>query len=177
MIQIRRIGPTDAPSGDDLRTLAARLENLPAAARAEIAGAVRAGIAENFATQSGGGPLWAPLAEMTIFDRIRKGYPGERPILIRDGSLMGSLTNPSHPDHAEIWESGEERTTLEIRSDRTVGAHFLADIHHGGADIRVYGRTPARIPARPLYNLSGDAEARIGEAITRTIDGLLRGGQ
>lgn len=40
--------------------------------------------------RSVGGRRWKRLAKSTIRDRIRKGFPGPRPILVRTGALYGS---------------------------------------------------------------------------------------
>lgn len=171
---IRLIATEDSRNAGDLLSKFEQIRLLPRQGRQRIADAVREGIADNFTAQrAGNGAAWAPLAEMTIIDRLLQGYPGEEPILIRSGDLLGSLIDPGHPDHAEEWSAGEDMQRLEVRSDRQVGEYFLADIHHAGADILVYGRWPAKIPARPIYDLSPVAEERIGDVIASVIDSIL----
>ena len=38
-------------------------------------------------------PKWAPLKESTVKDRLRRGYSGAHPILVREGLLKGSLSH------------------------------------------------------------------------------------
>lgn len=38
----------------------------------------------------GGRKRWRPLTKNTIADRMRNGFPGARPILVRTGALMGA---------------------------------------------------------------------------------------
>ncbi len=89
-----------------------------------IADVLRRSIKEQFAA---GGPGWKPLAESTVRQKERQGYPrltrsgrmssrsvllqrgalSPRSILIRTGALVSSLTNPSDPDHVVIISENE----------------------------------------------------------------------
>ena len=54
--------------------------------------------------QAGPDGAWTPLADATIEDRMRKGYPGAKPILWRTGEGFRSLIDPNHPDAVEKIE-------------------------------------------------------------------------
>lgn len=66
-----------------------------------ITDSMRQAVYENFATESGGGVAWRPLAPQTVEEREFLGFPGTNPILFRSGDLFESATNPNDPDHIE----------------------------------------------------------------------------
>ena len=59
--------------------------------------------------QAGPDGVWTPLADATIEDRLRKGFPGARPILWRTGEGFRSLMDPKHPDGFEVIEKDRYR--------------------------------------------------------------------
>lgn len=86
------------------------------------------------------GPGWTPLARSTVLERERLGYPGEHPILVREGILKSSLAEKDA--RGNIYEV--ERNFMRVGSVLEVGGWNLAMIHQFGT---------ARIPARPIIGL------------------------
>lgn len=87
---------------------------------------IAAGIDENFASESAGGEAWQELADSTIEDRRRKGFP-DGPILRRTGALAKAATahrssdgesaevGPDGCDYAVFHASLEPRSKLPLR--------------------------------------------------------------
>jgi len=46
-----------------------------------------------------GTPVWHPLAERTVEERVAQGFPGEHPILFRTGEMWRSLALRGYPSH------------------------------------------------------------------------------
>lgn len=74
-----------------------------------------AGIAENFASESAGGDAWQPLADSTIGDRRRKGFP-DGPILHRTGALEAAASAHRRSDHesAEVGPDGCDYAVFHV---------------------------------------------------------------
>ena len=86
------------------------------------------------------GPGWHFLAPATVAERERLGYPGEHPILVREGILKSSLTEKGA--EGNIYEVG--RQEMRVGSALKVSGWNLAMIHQFGT---------RRIPARPIIGL------------------------
>jgi hypothetical protein len=127
----------------ELRELATFLERLgtmpPPASRKAVADTVRQGYLENFRTESAAGVPWAPLAPATIKDRIRRGYPGPRPKLVREGDYRRSWTQPGG-DNVEEWHQGEGWWNVVVGS-----TDYRVPFHELGTN---------RMPARKVNRLS-----------------------
>lgn len=71
---------------------------------------VRKNVEELFGGEGGSRIPWAALSPHTVADRIRHGFPGEHPILVRTGDLKKSLVKKTdskhilekHRDHIDI---------------------------------------------------------------------------
>lgn len=133
----------------------------PAAQLRPVEEAIRHGFARNFTQQSSGdGTPWAPLAPATIAERIRLGYPGPRPILVRSGALRSSYTNPNGQDTFYDFRSRLDGFEMEAGSDMEK-AHELE-----------YGRD--NMPARPVSILSALAERQVLDAMDQLVDRLVQ---
>lgn len=86
------------------------------------------------------GPGWQFLAPRTVAEREKLGYPGEHPILVREGILKASLSEKDA--RGNIYEV--ERNFMRVGSVLEVRGWNLAMIHQFGTD---------RIPARPIIGL------------------------
>ena len=119
--------------------------------------AVRRGFAKVFGNQ-GGAVGWQPLAEATVAERLRMGYPGRRPILIRTGEYSQSFTQDGHPDHVFRVSRANSAVQFEV----------------GSAEERVqwleYGTT--RMPARPVVDLDDRTESEILNGLDDIYDRL-----
>ena len=97
-----------------LTTAGARLSDLSPAWE-QVGTALLQDFATNFAEEGGVfGKLawaqWQPLRPATVQDRIRKGFPGEHPILVRTGDLMTSTTVRGAPNN--VFEVGPNSLVL-----------------------------------------------------------------
>lgn len=87
---------------------------------------IAAGIVDNFASESAAGEAWEPLAESTLEDRARKGFP-PGPILRRTGELKAAASayrasdgesaevGPDGCDYAKFHVSLEPRSKIPLR--------------------------------------------------------------
>lgn len=132
----------------------------------KIADAGRMGFALNFATESGGGAKWPPLAPMTVEERQSLGFAGEHPILQRTGALKLSLTDPRHPlNVTDVSTHGGysyiERINIELGSmdDR------FPILHAGGTTDLGY-----HVPPRPMTVLADAAIQRLETSIIFVIE-------
>lgn len=120
-----------------LRALARRADNLrpvwPAVTRRAAAGYERSFDRE--------GPGWAPLAPRTVRRRIKEGYGGTSPILVRTESYKDNLTDA---ENLFVVEDGD---SLVIHA-----THDLFPIHQFG-----YSKGKRKLPARPVKISQGDA--------------------
>ena len=97
--------------------------------------------AKNYAQEGGwvgAGTSWPQLRPSTVADRIRKGFPGEHPILVRQGTLRDSLL-----------QIGGYGNVYEVRPD---GLTYGTTIPY--AQYHQYGAPRANIPPRPLIGLT-----------------------
>lgn len=79
---------------------------------------IAAGIEDNFASESAAGEAWQELAESTIEDRARKGFP-PGPILRRTGDLQraASAYRSSDKESAEVGPEGVDYAKFHISLD------------------------------------------------------------
>lgn len=95
--------------------------------------------AKRFETEMGRDEGWAELAPSTVMDRIRKGYPGEHPILVRTGELKKSYTE----------EGGFGNVFLVSPNKLEVGSGLAKASYH-------HRRGPHGRPARQAAYLTKD---------------------
>lgn len=93
----------------------------------------------NFDAEASGGDAWEPLAEATLKDRARKGFP-PGPILQREGAMRrdasafreidkdGMAVGPDSVDYAKYHVSEEPRTKIPKRDFLIVGVDAEDDI-------------------------------------------------
>lgn len=117
-----------------------------------ISDTMRQAVAENFATESGDGAAWRPLAAETVEEREFLGFPGTNPILFRTGDLLESVTNPNDTDHVEQVFGDDAGFTVTI----------------GTSDPRA-GRLNA---VRPFLTMDETQEERLASAIDAYFDAL-----
>lgn len=120
--------------------------------------------------QSGGDPMWPGLAQSTIEQKRRMGYPrltreglppqtmvqrgifGPQNILMRTGALLSSWSNPQDPDHIHLVENGSVTEGS--------GVPYATFHQNGGAG----GRPPVRsINVTP--QMLAEVSARLDRAI------------
>jgi phage gpG-like protein len=102
------------------------------------------------------GPLWAQLRPATVADRMRKGYPGEHPILQRSGSLMESVTQRNAAGN--VFEASNEGLRIGT-------THELAKYHQYGTKKMV---------ARKMIGLRFQTRSEIVRIFGDYIRGLIR---
>jgi len=131
--------------------LAEELGNPGADATRPIQDVIRATFAANFARESGNDQKWPALALRTIRERIRLGYPGDHPILVRSGDYRRSFIEGDDPNHYSRIE--------------TAGGTW--QIEEGSTDKRAgtleFGRGP--VPPRPVTLPGRSGEERIATVI------------
>jgi len=119
----------------------------------EIGDAVRQGAYRSFNWQGSAGGAWLGLAQVTQLERIRLGYPGARPILVRSGSYLRTFTDRANPNHVQEME-------------RTAGGWALiVGSRDERAPVLEFGEGP--IPPRPVLLLQEVDEAHIVDEIER----------
>lgn len=124
-----------------------------------------AGIGEIFERE--GIPPWTFLALPTVKQRIRLGFPGTHPILVRTGELRASLTARGHPHGIEVVQAqGGDVSIVLGTTDPRFG------VLHAGYRAR-------NIPARPMLPEGSFAEALLVRAETDILvprfDEVIRG--
>lgn len=122
--------------------------------------ALRRAFAENFSSEGHG--EWANLASMTVEERRALGYAGEHPILVREGDLRESVTNPAHPLHVqEMQNYGGGRLSLSMGSEdpRYDRLHF--------------GEEEDKLPARPMMVLWAQQEPAVEMALVWAVEQAL----
>lgn len=119
------------------------------------------GFAESFANEGSAAGRWPQLAPRTVEDRIRRGYSGSHPILVRTGSYRLSWVgddNGSVPTHIREAASDGSGWHLEVgSSDYRVGWH-----EHG---------TP-HMPARQVAPASEMFKRQLGDYLDLYYSGL-----
>lgn len=114
-----------------------------------------AGIKEIFDRE--GIPPWAFLALPTVKQRIRLGFPGTHPILVRTGELRASLITRGHPHGIEVIQQRGGNVTIVLgTTDPRFGV-----LHAGYKD--------KSIPARPMI----PEGAFMQDLMTRAETGIL----
>lgn len=122
-----------------------RLNRLSASDVKPIVDTIRAGFAENFASERAGNTPWTPLAPSTVLDRITHGFGGAHKILQRTRSYLGSFQGGG--DHIERTLPDSNGLTIEVGS-----RHTLTSFHEAGT---------SRMPARPVAVLSQETEQHV----------------
>lgn len=115
----------------------------------KIEGVAQAAVADNFAGEWDGASGWAPLAESTQEDRVRRGYSAAHPILQRTGELASTI------DYRHDLGADDAAVEIEPRAD-------YAAFHQEGT---------SKMPARPFVALSERDQERIGEDIIAFLEG------
>ncbi|HSG63310.1 MAG TPA: hypothetical protein VLA24_17935 [Pseudomonadales bacterium] len=136
---------------DDIDMLVRRVSNPGNAQKRSIGDAIRQQFQENFTRQSSGSGNWAPLARSTVLDRIRRGYAGNRPILVRSGRLRGSYVESGGADHHSTVRQLGGYTIFEEGSNSSIGL-----FHERGT---------SRMPQRSISVLDDGQEASIANVI------------
>lgn len=133
-----------------LATFGAKIENL-SEAWDEVGTALLLDFMENFHEEGGvfGKGAWAqwqPLRPSTVLDRRRLGYPGEHPILVREGDLLASVTIRGAANN--VFQVGPNSLVLGT-TDRTARWHQFGT---------------RRMPARRIVGISPQRARRGGRA-------------
>ena len=135
--------------------------------REKIESARKADIGQRFIDQADGtGKQWAGLAPSTVKDRIKKGFPGSSPILIRTGKLRDAAIN------ANI-QTG-------ISSDASFYTATIEDADIAKiANILQKGSSKNNLPARVFFDISPTFSDKVkelfAEAQTNRIKELFSG--
>lgn len=117
---------------------------------------------QNFDQEGGvfgktGWAQWPELAQSTVQDRLRRGYGGAHPILVREGELLDSVTRRGAPGNV-----------FEVRPDGlTIGSSwFTAPYHQHGT---------RKMPARRVIGISWEMRADIRDRIQSYVMAVARG--
>lgn len=119
---------------------------------------VRGAASRNFGRGGSGHGSWNPLAPRTVQERVRLGYGGTSPILIRTGAYAGSFTGGN--EHVEDSYRSGGVWTIAIGSD-----DYRATTHEFGRD---------QVPARPVLIFGEDVETDIEQALIQVFDDVER---
>ena len=152
MITLTLSNPADI---DDLARFIDRITAPPPSATRVVEDAVRAGFAQNFASESAGGDPWDQLAFFTMLDRVVKGFPAAHPILVRDGDYRASFVDSGNGDALYEFANTGDGWAMDVGSDDD----RVTDLEGG----------TRRIPARPVTILSDAAENDVAAALERMI--------
>ena len=120
-----------------------------------IADSVQEGFAAAFQNEGSGSGTWAALRPRTVKDRLRRGFPGEHPILVRTGLYRSRWIERGSVDHVQEFQPTQIGWFLRVGSQ-----DYRAKWHEEGT---------ARMPARPVRDLRDEDVDRIG----RTIDWVM----
>jgi hypothetical protein len=143
------------PVGIDLLALVRAISFPDTTTQRTIGDAIRAEYQSNFNRQRSGAGAWPRLAPSTVADRIRNGFPGQRPILIRTGDLLSGYTDAGHGDHhEEMTQTG-------------LGPRFEAG--NKGRIAIFHARGTSRMPARPVAIFDSQSENRLFQQIERAL--------
>lgn len=125
-----------------------------------IESAIRHQFASNFASESADGQAWAPLAPLTVAQRLAEGFPGSHPILQRTGSFMRSYTsNVSSEKYYEFRHTGGG-WEMHVGSDD----ERAEELEHG----------TERIPSRRISLLDGSQEHAVLNAIDQVFAAIVK---
>ena len=136
---------------DDIDLLVRRISNPGNAQKRSIADAIRQQFQANFTRQGSGAGRWAPLARMTVLQRIEQGYAGSSPILVRSGRYRASFVQRGNSDHYESIASTGTGLVIEVGSN-----------DDRGPELELGTRI---MPARPVTLLDEQQEDRIADTI------------
>lgn len=112
----------------------------------------------NFDREGSASGSWPRLQDATVSERLRLGYGGDHPILVRTGTYEASFTGGTDW-HQESRREGSE-WVLSFGSD-----DYRATTHEFGRD---------GIPARPVLVFDDDVEVRIERGLLQVYDNLER---
>jgi hypothetical protein len=126
-------------------------------------------IVQTFARQGAPGVRWAPLSQMTLELRSRRGFAGSKALLDR-ADLRNSIKvrKAGARDAKALGISQKPKGALTVyfvgvhRSERARNGGPLVNvaiIQEGGATIKIFGTGSATIPARPFIGPVWAAEA------------------
>lgn len=138
-----------------LATYGAKIEDLSDAWE-QVGEDLLADFAMNFQTEGGVFGDWDALADATVLDRIRHGYGGEGPMLVRTGYLKDSVTKKGALDN--IFAVSANSLTLGTED-------AIAGYHQFGT---------SKMPAREVIGLSWTAQSRIVDTLNTYIQALAR---
>lgn len=165
---IRLIATPESRRSAELMDILRRMREPDAEVSAGLGEAVRQGFAENFAGErSGTGRAWNPLAPSTVRERVRLGFPGEHPILVRTGQYRESFLSRSAGDHLHRLQVAAGGWTLEEGSTDYRVKWLEGGTHTADSDW-------FHIPPRPVTLLSPEAEERLGDFLDDAFDGMRR---
>jgi phage gpG-like protein len=120
---------------------------------------MRKDVKETFEKEGEGRLKWQDLAPSTVISRIRRGFPGEHPILVNTGWLKESFINKGHPKHI----LDKHRQYIEF------GSTVEYAVYHQSPEART------RLPRRPIVYLVTKTIANLIQAIRKHI--LKEGGR
>jgi len=103
---------------------------------------------------------WAPLAEYTVQERLRLGFPGEHPILVRTGRLMRSFTSLGGDNVVSVLRPKKGDTEIWFGSQDP----RARELHRGRPDM------PARRISPTLGQIQNYAKKAWGDVFFPTID-------
>ena len=153
---IRLIATPESRQPAELIEFFRRIRNPGARERRKVADVVRQGFSRSFTSRASGAGPWRQLADSTVLDRLRQGYGGRQPILVRCGGYRTAFLNASDGQHLEEHETTGDGWALTVGSrDRRVP--WL----EGGT------RT---IPAREVTVLGRAERGKIGDVLDWLID-------
>lgn len=122
-----------------------------------LAEVVRAGFQQNFEQErEGGGRAWNPLAPSTVRERIRLGFPGKHPILVRTGRYKRSFLEAGR-DHI----ARRKRTATGWEMEEGSRDYRAAWLEEGTRNI--LDSDWFHIPPRPVTKLGPEVEGRLTE--------------
>jgi phage gpG-like protein len=124
----------------------------------ELGDIVARAAADNFSGERSAQGAWRPLAPATVSERMRLGYGGEHPILVRTGEYRESFTGGAGWAEESTHQGNVWR--LSFGSD-----DYRAAWHeYGGYNL----------PARPVLLFGEDTETRIEAGVMRVYDNMER---
>lgn len=145
---------------DDLERILDRIKNPGNRQKRMITDVIRRMFQQNFTRQGSGAGSWAALRPSTVEDRRRQGYPGSRPILVREGDYRASFISATSPDHYENVFQDANGTVYEVGSK-----HPLGRVHELGT---------SKMAARPVTLLDARQENEIWSVLDFVVDMLDR---
>lgn len=135
-----------------LHTAGAKIENM-APAWEQVGTELLKDFAQNFQDEGGAfgkgaWAQWAPLASSTVMERKRLGYPGEHPILVREGTLMASAT-----------ERGAAGNVFEVGANSLVVGTTIRY-----AKYHQFGSRDGKLPMRRIVGITPQRAGWQGQA-------------